>query len=103
MESDQRYYWRRASEELYAAARAMTPAGQNRRRQLAELYVRRLRELPVLALDEEEGTGAMPMTHELQELSRRLLEWPLQRTMTLGQAASGQQVDSEWPLPAQHA
>jgi hypothetical protein len=102
MESDQRYYWRRASEELYAAARAMTPAGQNRRRQLAELYVRRLRELPIVMIDEDDCPT--PMAHELQELSRRLLEWPLPReTMTLGQAAMAQARDSEWPLPHQHA
>ena len=42
MESDQRYYWRRASEELSAAARAVTPEARLRRRQLAETYVRKL-------------------------------------------------------------
>jgi hypothetical protein len=38
MESNQRYYARRAVEELRAAERAMTPAGQARRRALAELF-----------------------------------------------------------------
>lgn len=45
MESDQRYYWRRASEELHAAARAVTPAARSRRRALAESYLDRLKEL----------------------------------------------------------
>ena len=95
MESDQRYYWRRASEELYAAARAVTPAGQNRRRQMAELYVRRWRELPLERTEEEESSGALPMAHELQELSRRLLEWPLPREAS----ARAPQKQAEWPLP----
>jgi hypothetical protein len=38
MESNQRYYARRAVEELRAAERAITPAGQARRRALAELF-----------------------------------------------------------------
>ena len=95
MESDQRYYWRRASEELYAAVRAQTPAGQNRRRQLAEMYVRRLRELPLEPVDDEEGVGETPMAHELMELSRRLLEWPLPRDV----AAAAPAREAEWPLP----
>jgi hypothetical protein len=38
MESNQRYYARRASEELRAAARALTPEGRARRRALAEAF-----------------------------------------------------------------
>jgi hypothetical protein len=45
MESNQRYYWRRASEELYAASRAITPAAESRRRELAQSYLDKLREL----------------------------------------------------------
>ncbi|TMJ15703.1 MAG: hypothetical protein E6G94_06305 [Alphaproteobacteria bacterium] len=45
MESNERYYWRRASEELYAASRAITPAAETRRRQLAQTYLDKLREL----------------------------------------------------------
>ena len=45
MESDLRYYARRASEEARAAARALTPAAQARRLLLAEQFNRRLAEL----------------------------------------------------------
>jgi hypothetical protein len=38
MESNQRYYERRAAEELRAATRALTPEAHNRRRALAELF-----------------------------------------------------------------
>ena len=38
MESNERYYSRRAVEELRAAARAVTPEGRARRRALAEAF-----------------------------------------------------------------
>ncbi|HEX9954148.1 MAG TPA: hypothetical protein VGB48_02905 [Allosphingosinicella sp.] len=38
MESNARYYERRAAEELRAAARAVTPEARERRRALAELF-----------------------------------------------------------------
>jgi hypothetical protein len=38
MESNQRYYARRAVEELRAAARAITPEAEARRRALAEMF-----------------------------------------------------------------
>jgi hypothetical protein len=38
MESNERYFARRASEELRAAARAITPEAQARRRALAEAF-----------------------------------------------------------------
>ena len=38
MESNERYYARRAVEELRAAARAITPEAQARRRALAEMF-----------------------------------------------------------------
>lgn len=38
MESNQRYYARRAVEELRAASRAVTPEAQARRRALAEMF-----------------------------------------------------------------
>jgi hypothetical protein len=41
MESNQRYYSRRAVEELRAAARAVTPEGQARRRALAEMFMQK--------------------------------------------------------------
>lgn len=45
MESNERYYRRRAAQELAAAKRAMTEAAALRRRQLAESYLKRLAEL----------------------------------------------------------
>lgn len=45
MESDGRYYRRRACEELSAADRAVTIAARNRRLQLVGLYLERLRDL----------------------------------------------------------
>jgi ribosomal protein L18E len=45
MESDERYYRRRAIQELAAARRAVTESAQARRRSLAETYLRRLSEL----------------------------------------------------------
>ncbi|MGF1550642.1 MAG: hypothetical protein ACFBQW_08990 [Sphingomonadaceae bacterium] len=41
MESNQRYYARRASEEMRAAARAVTPEAYARRRALAEEFARK--------------------------------------------------------------
>jgi hypothetical protein len=38
MESNQRYFARRAREELHAAARALTPEARARRRALAESF-----------------------------------------------------------------
>ena len=42
MESDDRFYRRRATEELAAANRAVTQAARDRRMQLAEVYLSRL-------------------------------------------------------------
>jgi len=41
MESNQRYYSRRAVEELRAADRAVTPEGRARRRALAEMFMQK--------------------------------------------------------------
>ena len=43
MESDVRYYRRRANEELAAANRAITTAARDRRMQLADSFLQRLR------------------------------------------------------------
>lgn len=45
MESDLRYYSRRAAEEALAASRAVTAAGRERRQHLADSYQRKLQEL----------------------------------------------------------
>jgi hypothetical protein len=51
MESNKRFYERRASEELRAAARAVTPEARERRRALADHFARKAAEcgLPSLS------------------------------------------------------
>ena len=45
MESDIRYYRRRACEEMAAATRAVTEAARERRLQLVDLYLQHLKSL----------------------------------------------------------
>jgi len=45
MESNERYFRRRAAQELAAARRAVTESAAHRRRILAESYLKRLAEL----------------------------------------------------------
>lgn len=45
MESDARFFRRRANEEIAAAGRAVTPAARDRRMQLASAFLDRLKEL----------------------------------------------------------
>ena len=45
MESNERYYRRRAMQEIAAARRAVTQDAMERRRTLAESYIQRLSEL----------------------------------------------------------
>lgn len=59
MESDARYYRRRAVEELTAADRSVTAAARERRLQLVDLYLHKLR-----VLDE-------PSPFDERELMRR--------------------------------
>jgi hypothetical protein len=47
VESDVRFYRRRANEELAAAHRAITAAARNRRLQLADSFLQRLRAVEV--------------------------------------------------------
>lgn len=54
MESNERYYARRAREELRAAERALTPEGRARRTALAEAFLAKCqagRKLPPRALE----------------------------------------------------
>jgi hypothetical protein len=44
MESNERFYARRAAEELRAAERALTPEGKARRRALAEAFQHKARQ-----------------------------------------------------------
>ena len=45
MESDARFFRRRANEEMAAASRAVTPAARDRRMQLAGAFLDRLKDL----------------------------------------------------------
>jgi hypothetical protein len=56
LESNQRYFARRATEELRAAARAVTPEGQARRRALAESFALKARQC--MGVDEERAVHA---------------------------------------------
>ena len=51
MESNERFYARRAVEEMRAAARAITPEAEARRRALAEMFSQK-------ALQSQSGTEA---------------------------------------------
>ena len=54
MESDERYYWRRAQEELAAAARAVTPAAAQPRRELATSFLLKLSVAGAVALEAQD-------------------------------------------------
>ena len=50
MESDERFYRRRAAEELAAASRAVTDAARDRRVQLAQTFLERLSDVDAGAM-----------------------------------------------------
>ena len=50
MQSDERFYRRRAAEELAAASRAVTDEARNRRVQLAHAFLERLNEVDAGAM-----------------------------------------------------
>jgi len=60
VESNERYFRRRAAQELAAARRAVTPSAMLRRRNLAESYLRQLSELT--------GFGDTPLFENVLEL-----------------------------------
>jgi hypothetical protein len=94
MESNQRFYWRRAAEELYAAERAVTPAAQSRRRQLAEYYIGRLRESGVTFDVPRPRAPSLSLAAERRSCGA-MFEWPLrERGLQAGAAAAR----AEWPL-----
>jgi hypothetical protein len=60
LETDIRYYRRRACEELSAASRAVTPAARERRLQLVELYLDHLKALNAPSpFDEQQFAGML--------------------------------------------
>lgn len=67
MESDLRFYRRRASEELAAASRAVTEAARERRMMLAGVFLERLKglersEMPELRVAAPDQTSAFGWT-----------------------------------------
>lgn len=60
METEVRYYRRRACEEMSAAVRAVTPAARERRLYLVNLYVERLKAMNVPSPFEQDIAKAMP-------------------------------------------
>lgn len=61
METDIRYYRRRACEEMSAASRAVTPAARERRLHLVGVYLDRLKELNAPSpFDEDRPAFAWP-------------------------------------------
>jgi hypothetical protein len=60
MDPNERYFRRRAAQELAAARRALTPSAAIRRRNLAESYLRQLSELT--------GFGDAPLFENMLEL-----------------------------------
>jgi hypothetical protein len=60
LESDVRFYRRRATEELAAANRAVTQAARDRRMQLADAFLQRLSELERRGIALEEA-GSRPV------------------------------------------
>ena len=76
VESDIRYYRRRAHEEMAAANRAVTEAARGRRLQLVDLYVQRLEALaapnPFSEHDFVRAVGPLAATRD----QRSAFTWP---------------------------
>ena len=70
METDIRYYRRRACEEMSAASRAVTPAARDRRLHLVNLYLDHLKALNAPAPFDEQQLAAMSGGH-----SRSAFAW----------------------------
>ena len=71
MESDARFYRRRANEELAAANRAVTQAARERRMQLAGMFLDRLKESEARAILAECGIDGL--------YDRSVFEWAARR------------------------
>jgi hypothetical protein len=65
MDTDSRYFWRRATEELAAARRSITPAARERHQHFVTLYLGRLAQL-----------GA-PMPFSIKEVEAEFASWSI--------------------------
>jgi hypothetical protein len=75
MESDARFYRRRANEELAAASRAVTQAARERRMQLAGIFLERLKASEARSVIIECGLAAT----KNGVYDRSVFEWAEQR------------------------
>ncbi len=71
MESNVRFYRRRANEELAAADRAVTPAARSRRMQLAGAFLQRLKAVEAEALLSDREMQALTSVTD----TRSVFEW----------------------------
>ena len=75
METDIRYYRRRACEEMSAASRAVTPAARDRRLYLVGLYLDRLKALNAPSPFDERQFAAMTGIEAGAPVSRSPFCW----------------------------
>lgn len=71
LETNIRYYRRRACEEMTAATRAVTPAARERRLQLVEVYLERLKAMNAPSPFQDSGPGLSIRSREHSAFS-----WP---------------------------
>lgn len=74
METDIRYYRRRACEEMSAASRAVTSAARDRRLHLVGIYLERLKALNAPAPFDQEQVAAMAAGSDRRS-SRSVFSW----------------------------
>lgn len=77
MESDVRFYRRRASEELAAASRAVTEAARERRMMLAGIFLERLKSVESAYLEAERSLAAPDAA-----LGSSIFKWAKHRSAT---------------------
>ena len=75
METDIRYYRRRACEELSAASRAVTPAAQERRLHLVGVYLDHLKALNAPSPFDDQKLSGMLKDLASKASSRSAFEW----------------------------
>ena len=76
MESDARFYRRRACEEMSAASRAVTPQARERRLQLADLSLQRLQALQEPSPFEERDLARVLGRPKSAKEIHRAFGWP---------------------------
>jgi hypothetical protein len=75
LETDIRYYRRRACEEMSAASRAVTPAARERRLQLVGVYLDHLKALNAPSPFDEQQFADMLGNASVHSLPRSVFRW----------------------------